>query len=153
MHRIQKSKLAHETNRLADFIFTGLALQPFAQQPINKLILNGTLKDSSNNKPVAYATVSVWDEHQVNIVTTYSLENGSFKVELPGAGTYKLELSCVGYRFKETKITYPADQQNFKADVILMAPGEDVLQEIKITGRRRLIEQNPACWYIMPKPM
>ncbi|MBX2923435.1 MAG: TonB-dependent receptor [Chitinophagaceae bacterium] len=126
------------------FIFTGLVLHTLAQQPADKLVLNGSLKDSSNARPVAYATISVWNQHNVNIASTYSLENGTFKIELPEPGAYKLELSCVGYRHKEIRIQFPANQLSYKIDPVVLSPGEDVLQEIKITGRKRLIEQKPG---------
>ncbi|MBX3252836.1 MAG: TonB-dependent receptor [Chitinophagaceae bacterium] len=125
-------------------IFTALVLPVLAQQPANKLVLNGSLKDASNAKPVAYATISVWDDKNINIVSTYSLENGTFKIELPAPGAYKLELSCVGYRHQEMHIQFPANQLNYKIDPVLLTAGEDVLQEIKITGRKRLIEQKPG---------
>lgn len=126
------------------FLFTGLALHAFAQQAGNKLLLLGTLKDSSNAKPVAYATISVWNNQNTNIASTYSLENGSFKIELPEPGSYKLELTCVGYRFKAITIQFPAGQTNHRLDAIVMTQGDDILQEIKITSRKRLIEQKPG---------
>lgn len=125
-------------------IFIGFVLHGFTQQVGNKLVLNGILKDSATSKPVPYATISVWDEKKVNIASTYSLENGSFKIALTEPGIYKLELTCVGYHFKEMFITFPAEQLSYKAPDIVLIAGDDVLQEVKITGRKRLIEQKPG---------
>src|SRR5262245_32352424 len=96
-----------------------------AQETTEKYILNGVIQDSVSGKPVAYATISLLDASGNNFASTYSLESGAFKFLLNGPGSYKLEVSFVGYRTKTLQVEVTKAQQNLKLVNILLAPGND----------------------------
>ncbi|MFT3702709.1 MAG: carboxypeptidase regulatory-like domain-containing protein [Agriterribacter sp.] len=123
---------------------TGFLFHVNAQNTTKQYTLTGLLRDSATHKPVAYATVSIYDSLKNNIASSFSLENGSFKMIIPGTGTYNIEISFVGYRTKELSIDIITSQLIFKLDDIMLAPGNDYLQEVKVTSRKRLVDQKPG---------
>jgi hypothetical protein len=78
------------------FIFTSVNIQ--AQVSISGLVLN------NKQQPVAYASVSLEGTHQ-----TQSNARGHFKFEKIEAGTYRLSVSCIGYKKSETLLLVKTD--------------------------------------------
>ncbi|MBN8861121.1 MAG: TonB-dependent receptor [Sphingobacteriales bacterium] len=124
------------------WIIAGWTLQAEAQQTASSYIATGTIRDSATARAVAYATISLFDTADNNIASTYSLENGTFKTALPQQGQYRLEISFVGYKTRELEITIGSTLADL--GVLLLAPGNDYLQEVRITSRKRLVDQKPG---------
>ena len=53
-----------------------------AQNTAGQYVVTGIIQDSLTAKPVAYATVSLFDTTDKNISATYSLESRLFKATL-----------------------------------------------------------------------
>ncbi|MFT3933124.1 MAG: TonB-dependent receptor [Chitinophagaceae bacterium] len=123
-------------------MLTALLAKTTAQQA-NPFSITGIVRDSVTNKPVAYATVSLFDTAKNNIGAAYTLESGSFKLALAKAGTYKLEISIVGYK---TKLLNGIVVREANKDIgtLLLVPGHDDLQEVSVIGYKRLIDQKPG---------
>jgi outer membrane receptor protein involved in Fe transport len=106
--------------------------------------LNGAVQDSINGKPIAYATITLYDSAGNNIASTYSLESGAFKTQLSGPGAWRLDISMVGYRTKSIHITISQDQPIQPIYKILLTAGSDELQAVVVSARKRLVEQKPG---------
>jgi outer membrane receptor protein involved in Fe transport len=106
--------------------------------------LSGFVRDTGNNKAVMYATVTVTDSSQQTIATVYSLENGSFKFTLPLPGTYTLEISSVGYKTAARSIVVTEGQLQSDIGTVFLISGSEYLQEVKVTARKRLVDQKPG---------
>ncbi|WEK33515.1 MAG: TonB-dependent receptor [Candidatus Pseudobacter hemicellulosilyticus] len=113
-----------------------------AQQANTSFVVTGIIRDSISARSIAYATISILDSASNTIASTYSLENGSFKTALPRTGTYHFEISSVGF----STITLTRTIHRFPADlgILLLQPGEEQLQAVSVTARRRLVQQKPG---------
>ncbi|HNS18514.1 MAG TPA: TonB-dependent receptor [Bacteroidales bacterium] len=95
----------------------------------SQTVLTGTVTDASNQKPVAGA----------NIITsagsgTSSDPNGNYSLELPGAGTVHLQVSCVGYAMVAADIELTSEPV-IRKDFQLQPSGID-LDEVVISATR-----------------
>lgn len=108
----------------------------------NKFTIKGKILDAANGKPVMYATITAL-LHDTATATTYSGDEGVFAVELDKEGSYRLEVSSVGYELQVIEITVNNNSVN-EAGNILLTKSAKSLQEVSITGRRKLIELRPG---------
>jgi len=104
--------------------------------------LSGTVTDAANGKPVSYATVNVINP------TTNSPVNGGVcgddgKFVLPGipAGTYRVEISFLGYQTQSRTVTVPATGGTVTVGTIALSAAAQKLGEVVVTGRKPLIEE------------
>ncbi len=126
------------------FCFAALWIVKAAAQPATSRLLTGSIRDSSTNKPISYATVSLLDTARQTIASTYTQENGSFKLAWPVAGRYYMEISFVGYKTRERRLDLSAEQSQVAIGVLLLHPGDDQLQAVRVTARKRLVDQKPG---------
>ncbi|MEO6648767.1 MAG: outer membrane beta-barrel protein, partial [Chitinophagaceae bacterium] len=115
-----------------------------AQNLSNQYNVVGSIRDSATKKPVAYASISIFDTLQNDMGSTYSLENGLFKIILSEPGSYRLEISVVGYRTSEFSIDIIKDALTVKLGDILVVQEHVSLEEVRVTARKRLVEQKPG---------
>ena len=126
-----------------------MAFTSFAQRPGGyggggsqiKGKVSGVVYDGTTNEPVPYATVvlrSPKDNSTVNGMITN--EDGSFKLNDINVGTYKLEVSFVGY----TKVTQTVELTPKSPDIdierITIQPDSEQLDEVVVAGQRETIE-------------
>jgi hypothetical protein len=104
----------------------------------------GVIKDSVNNNPVAYATISVYDAQSKQVVSgAMTNEGGKYEINKLPQGNYYLSISCMGYLSKTIEITKKSlPQKNIQMDALL---NMDVraLDEVTITADRTTIEFRP----------
>ena len=104
--------------------------------------LSGTITDAATGKPVSYATVNV-----INPATNSPVNGGvagdDGKFVLPGipAGTYRVEVSFLGYANQVRTITIPEAGGNVALGTIALAASAQKLGEVIVTGRKPLIEE------------
>ncbi|MEJ0101729.1 MAG: outer membrane beta-barrel family protein [Bacteroidota bacterium] len=120
------------------FYLSQLKAQEISPAPV----ITGTIRDSLTAKPVAYATVILMNTTNATIASTYSRENGQFKAALPEAGTYQVEISSVGYKTKQLIIQFDFSPKDI--GILLLTAGNEQLQEVRVTGRKRLVDQKPG---------
>jgi outer membrane receptor protein involved in Fe transport len=113
-----------------------------AQQAASSYTVTGSIRDSAAAAAVAYATINVFDGAKNNIASTYSLENGAFKIALSQLGEYTFEISFVGYKTKELNVPVIGPSTNL--GTIALIPGNDYLQEVHVISRKRLVDQKPG---------
>jgi hypothetical protein len=104
----------------------------------------GVIKDSVNNTPVAYATVTVLNLQNKQVASgSMTDEEGKYEIEKLSADNYTMNISCLGYLQQTISITKESlSQKNVRIDALL---NMDVrtLGEITVTADRTTIEFRP----------
>jgi outer membrane receptor protein involved in Fe transport len=104
--------------------------------------LTGTVVDASTQKPVEYATVTLLPATGTTPVAGATCDaQGKFEVKDVPAGTYRLQISFVGYTSKVEPLTVGA--QPTALGTIKLTPAAQKLGEVTVTGQRALVETKP----------
>ena len=122
--------------------FTLIALWLIAFVPMNaqeeeerRLSINGQLLDADLKEPIVQATVQLFTAaDSIFVGGTISDSRGSFSVEAPSNGTYKLKISSVGFQTIEREVTLRRYQIQELGEM-LMSADAIMLKETVITGR------------------
>ena len=107
--------------------------------------IEGVLIDSTTNVAVPYATISMKrGGTDTNLDGVLSEENGSWKLGEVTTGKYDLYINFLGYKEKiirdvETTLKNP----DVDLKTIYLVPSSIVLDDVKITEKRALIENKP----------
>jgi outer membrane receptor protein involved in Fe transport len=104
--------------------------------------ISGTIIDSVTNKPMDYATVSIFHSGgKAPITGVVTDEKGNFKLNDLPPGKYKLTFSFIGY---PTKTIDPVITTLSKPDknigAVKLAPDTKILNQVEVTGQRAVIE-------------
>ena len=104
--------------------------------------ISGTVIDSISQKPLDYATVSIFRSGgKVPLNGVLTDAKGSFKLDNVKPGNYKISITYIGY---PTKVIDPVSTTASKPDKsignIVVAPGAKALKEVQITGKTSLVE-------------
>jgi iron complex outermembrane recepter protein len=125
--------------------FTGLLLlcsQGHAQRPGN-IALTGTVLDSSNAEPLAYATLSLLTDQDSVRGGTLTNDKGTFELKGLQPGNYFLELDFIGYRKKRIgPFTLYAAEAQKNLGRISLSPANYQLEDVQITDRADLMLNN-----------
>jgi hypothetical protein len=121
------------------FFLSIWALTVHAQE---KLKLQGFVKDSLNHQAIIYATVSLFkhDASKLLVINTFSDTTGKFNLSAD-SGTYLLWIDLMGYNKLTRSIKISRGMPN-DVGLFLMKPSANQLQQVTVTGRKPLIEQD-----------
>ena len=105
--------------------------------------IEGVLIDSMTNATISYATITM-KRGDTNLDGVLSEENGSWKIGEVTTGKYDLYISFLGYKEKvirdvETTLKDP----DVNLNTIYLVPSSVILDGVKITEKRALIENKP----------
>lgn len=104
--------------------------------------ISGVIIDSLLQKPVDFATVTLFTQVGNKLVTGVSTStDGKFAISKITAGTYKLKVSFLGYADKIIQNLKLNDGATLKLGKILLSPNTKTLKTVEITGRKALIEE------------
>ncbi|RYC67547.1 outer membrane beta-barrel family protein [Spirosoma sordidisoli] len=116
-------------------------LRAAAQSPDRPGKLSGILTDSTTARPVPYATVALQQPDGKLITGTTTDEAGVFTIPSLAVGTYRLQISFVGYR---TRILAPvqitAGAPELALGTIRFTADSQNLNEVSVVGQKALIE-------------
>lgn len=102
------------------------------------------LADSASRQPVVYATVNLYDAQKNVIASGYSDERGAIKIENIRRPPALLEISATSYKTLEKSLSWPAGRQSLDLGTIVLVTAPENLQQVIVSGRRRLVEQKPG---------
>ncbi|NMH28071.1 TonB-dependent receptor domain-containing protein [Flavobacterium silvaticum] len=110
-------------------------------EPVFKGSISGVVIDSTSNKPVDYASVSLYKADAatpINGVITDA--NGNFKIDGVVPGNYKIGISFIGYQTKNTKtFTIDAANLNYQIGKIILSAEVNTLNEVVVQGSAALV--------------
>ena len=133
------------------FCLVSLAGNTNAQAPAGKMppaatgikgAISGKVIDSLTNKPLDYATISLFPLGSTTPLTgSLTDDKGSFKLNEVPAGTYRLSINYIGYPTKNIQpvVTTLAKPDNNIGN-ILFSSGSRTLNEVVVVGEQALIE-------------
>lgn len=104
--------------------------------------ITGVLLDSTTNKPVDFASIAL-----INPTTNKPVDGsmadevGKFSIAKVVPGTYKLQISFLGYESKSFTIRIKDRNDDQELGVIKLKPTEKVLQEVVVEGQKTFIEE------------
>jgi len=106
--------------------------------------ISGTVIDSVTKEAMPYTTISIFratGKAPLNGVLTD--DKGAFKMDNVHPGTYRIEVSFVGYPTKVIRdvITTPSKPDKNMGTVVV-APSQRKLKEVQVTGQKALIENH-----------
>jgi outer membrane receptor protein involved in Fe transport len=107
-----------------------------------KGVISGKVIDSLSNKPLDYATISLFPLGSTTPLTgSLTDDKGSFKLNEVPAGRYRLSINYIGYPTKNIQpvITTPAKPDNNIGN-IAFSSGSKTLNEVVVVGEQALIE-------------
>jgi len=104
--------------------------------------ISGTITEAATGKPVSYATVNVINP-STNSPVNGGVAGDDGKFVLPGipAGTYRVEVSFIGYTTQTRSVTVPDGGGNVALGTIALAATAQKLSEVVVTGKKPLIEE------------
>ncbi|AYA36028.1 TonB-dependent receptor [Hymenobacter oligotrophus] len=104
--------------------------------------LTGTVINAATNQPVEFANVGL-----IDVATNKAIgggtcdEKGRFILSNIGAGTYKLNVSFVGFQAKVMEhVVFATADANVDLGNISLAAAAQQLSEVKVVGERELVE-------------
>ncbi len=106
--------------------------------------ISGTVIDSLTKQPMDYATVSLYRSTGKSPITgMLTDEKGNFKLDNIHPGSYRIEVSFMGYPTKVVNgIETTPSKPDKNAGIIYVAPSTKTLKEVAIAGTTPLIENH-----------
>jgi outer membrane receptor protein involved in Fe transport len=104
--------------------------------------ISGTVIDSLTQKPVDYATVSVFKGGSATPLTGgLTDDKGTFKINNLAAGEYRVQVDFIGYKRKEImKVMLSEQQASRNLGRVIISPTANLLKAVEVTGQQALIE-------------
>jgi iron complex outermembrane receptor protein len=131
-----------KTNILTFFVLTFFALTAKAQ---GTFILNGSVVDSSDNSGISRASVKLFSQNRSLLSSTYTNQDGLFKIADLTAGRYLLEVSADGYVPIEEYVDIPTE-----AITIYLGRKTFKLLPIVVTAQIAKERQSPVTFSELP---
>ncbi|UTA67616.1 TonB-dependent receptor domain-containing protein [Emticicia sp. 21SJ11W-3] len=111
------------------------------QTPKGNSKISGIVVDSTTNKTVEFASVALLDKTTGKPVDgTMADEKGKFTLNKVAAGSFKLQITFIGYTTKDINVTLSKGQE-LDLGNILIASSAKLLNEVTVTGQSALIEE------------
>ncbi len=123
-------------------LITGISISAFAEEinssELSKGNLTGYVYDSNENKPLEYATISLVNLENGNVVNgTISDESGYFHLKNIEPGKYKIEITFIGYEKKVIEsIEITNKTRKLELGQVMISPATESLDEVVVTADR-----------------
>jgi len=116
-------------------VLIGLTTLYADAQQRQSLTISGHLKDADTDEDVPQATVQLfWAKDSTFVGGTVTNSRGSFLMEAPSNGIYRLRISSVGYQTIEREVTLRRNE-NQELGELRMSVEAVMLKEAVVTGR------------------
>lgn len=114
---------------------------PGTEAPKGNSKVSGTIIDSTTNKTVEFASIALLDKNTNKPIDgTMADEKGKFTMSKVAAGTFKLQVTFIGYNTKSIDVTL-AKGQELDLGNITISSSAKMLNEVTVTGQGALIEE------------
>ena len=103
--------------------------------------VTGTVVDGSDNSPVAFATVSLYNAAEELVNGSLSEIDGSFVVTDVADGTYRVDVTFLGYEKVSVEGVVVSGGNATAVGTVTLGASAEMLEEVTVTGQRALIEE------------
>ena len=103
--------------------------------------VTGTVTDATDGSPVAYATVSLINAAEELVNGTLTDENGAFTVTDVAAGTYRVDVTFLGYEKVSVADVIVSGGKETGIGAVTLGASAELLDEVTVTGQRSMIEE------------
>jgi ferric enterobactin receptor len=104
--------------------------------------LRGSVQDATTHKPIEYATVILLPATgTAPVASTTCDDQGRFELKKLPAGTFRLQLSFVGYAPRIENVTVTSEATSL--GTLTLTAAAQKLGEVTVTGQRPLVESKP----------
>ena len=103
--------------------------------------ISGLVVDGTTNDPVGYATVSLYNAAEELVNGTLSDDSGQFTVTDVADGTYRVEVTFLGYEKVSVPNVTVTGGAAASVGTITLGASAELLEEVTVTGQRSLIEE------------
>jgi outer membrane receptor protein involved in Fe transport len=104
--------------------------------------ITGTVMDSGTNQPVEFATVQLNDPTTGKPLDgTVCDDQGKFTISKIANGTYKLQISFIGYETYQQDIAIKEGRSTIELGTIKIGASVTQLKEVVVEGERSLVEE------------
>ncbi|WP_337042643.1 TonB-dependent receptor domain-containing protein [Emticicia sp. 17c] len=111
------------------------------QTPKGNSKISGTIIDSTTAKPVEFASIALLDKATSKPVDgSMADEKGKFTLNKVAAGTFKLQITFIGYTTRTIDITLTKGQELDLGNVNISSSAK-MLNEVVVTGQAAVIEE------------
>ena len=122
---------------------TAAAQGPAPTAPAGRI--SGTLFDQGSGQALPFASVVLLRAQDSSFVAgAETLENGSFRLDQLGLGTYLLKTSAVGYQGLRRRVTLTAAAPELALGTLRLASITTQLKGVTVTGERATVENEPG---------
>jgi outer membrane receptor protein involved in Fe transport len=113
-----------------------------AQAPTGKGKITGVVVDSTDQKPVSFATITLTLlGSQKPISGAVADEKGEFAITKIPTGEYNVAVSFIGYNTMNKVVTISDKANNVNMGKIVVRPAVTELKEVTVEGKKDLIEE------------
>ena len=131
---LKKTRLNYMV-RVLMALFLGLFFLAASAQEQRDMTVSGNVQDADLKEPVVQATVQLFRSKDSTFVGgTVTDLRGTFSVEAPANGIYRLKISSVGFQPIEREVTLRRNQSQ-DVGTLLMSTETVMLREAVVTGR------------------
>ncbi|MBB4079337.1 outer membrane receptor for ferrienterochelin and colicin [Lewinella aquimaris] len=104
--------------------------------------ITGTVLDAADGAPVAYATISLHQATDDELVNgTLTGDDGTFIIGAVKNGTYRLEITFLGYEAISISDVEVGGGKSTDVGTVRLGAAAELLEEVTVTGQRALIEE------------
>jgi len=108
-----------------------------AQAQMNTITIAGSVIDSTSQKPIEFAAVTITLENDSTIITGAITDlDGKFTFTVNNSGTYTLHYSFIGYFERLKTFTLQPGAPFYNAGVMMMGQDVNMLEGVNITGEK-----------------
>lgn len=131
------------STRLISFIaalFVGSATAAIGQDPVQ---VTGRVVDEDSDEALSGTAVELLDWRSAVIARTFTNDDGTFQLVLPGGGEYRFRASRIGYRRATTPVLRTEELLAVEV-VIRLDPEAVLLAPLEVTGWARRTKPSPV---------
>jgi outer membrane receptor protein involved in Fe transport len=104
--------------------------------------ISGIILDSTTNKGVEFANIALYNQATDKLIDgTIADEKGKFAIDGLADGTYKIQVTFLGYGASTIKDVKIVKERNVSLPIIKLAESTSTLGEVTVTGQKALIEE------------
>ena len=103
--------------------------------------VTGTVVDGSDNSPVAFATISLYNAAEELVNGSLSEMDGTFVVTDVADGTYRVDVTFLGYEKVSVDGVVVSGGKATAVGTVTLGASAEMLEEVTVTGQRALIEE------------